>query len=30
MMNYTNYIGEWWHFTLINEPFKNIYFDFDI
>ena len=21
---------EWWHFTLINEPFKDKYFDFDI
>ena len=21
---------EWWHFTLINEPFSNNYFDFDI
>ena len=21
---------EWWHYTLINEPFKDIYFDFDI
>jgi D-alanyl-D-alanine dipeptidase len=22
--------GEWWHFTLQNEPFKNEYFNFDI
>ena len=22
--------GEWWHFTLINEPFKNEYFNFKI
>ena len=21
---------EWWHFTLENEPFPSIYFDFDI
>ena len=21
---------EWWHFTLINEPFPNEYFDFEI
>ena len=21
---------EWWHFTLINEPFPDKYFDFDI
>lgn len=30
MTNFNNYIGEWWHFTLIDEPYKNIYFDFDI
>ncbi len=22
--------GEWWHFTLIDEPFKDKYFNFDI
>ena len=21
---------EWWHFTLINEPFPDTYFDFEI
>jgi D-alanyl-D-alanine dipeptidase len=21
---------EWWHFTLINEPFPDKYFDFEI
>ena len=30
MENFSNYIDEWWHFTLINEPFKSTYFDFDI
>ncbi|CAD8104060.1 unnamed protein product [Paramecium sonneborni] len=30
MLNFSNYIDEWWHFTLINEPYKTIYFDFDI
>jgi D-alanyl-D-alanine dipeptidase len=27
---FENYNKEWWHFTLINEPFPNTYFDFDI
>lgn len=27
---FKNYLQEWWHFTLINEPFKNNYFDFEI
>lgn len=27
---FTNYIKEWWHFTLRNEPFKDRYFDFEI
>lgn len=22
--------SEWWHFTLIDEPFKDTYFDFDV
>jgi D-alanyl-D-alanine dipeptidase len=25
---FRNYEKEWWHFTLINEPFPNTYFDF--
>lgn len=24
------YPKEWWHYTLINEPFNNTYFDFDV
>ncbi len=28
--NFRNYEQEWWHFTLINEPFPNTYFDFPI
>ena len=24
------YDREWWHYTLIAEPFPNTYFDFDI
>jgi len=28
--NFKNYIQEWWHFTLKNEPFPNTYFDFSI
>ncbi|SNR32232.1 M15 family metallopeptidase [Lutibacter flavus] len=27
---FRNYPKEWWHFTLKNEPFKNIYFDFEV
>jgi D-alanyl-D-alanine dipeptidase len=27
---FRNYLKEWWHFTLINEPFQNQYFDFDV
>jgi D-alanyl-D-alanine dipeptidase len=27
---FKEYENEWWHFTLINEPFKDTYFDFDI
>ena len=27
---FKNYSKEWWHYTLINEPFKNQYFDFVI
>jgi len=22
--------GEWWHFTMVNEPYPNQYFDFDV
>jgi D-alanyl-D-alanine dipeptidase len=28
--NFRNYDKEWWHFTLINEPYPDTYFDFDI
>ena len=24
------YDGEWWHFTLLNEPYPNTYFDFPV
>ncbi|MCF6296137.1 MAG: M15 family metallopeptidase [Flavobacteriaceae bacterium] len=27
---FTNYPKEWWHFTLLNEPFPKTYFDFEI
>lgn len=27
---FKNYDKEWWHYTLINEPYKNTYFDFII
>lgn len=27
---FKNYPREWWHFTLINEPFPNTYFDFPV
>lgn len=27
---FKNYEQEWWHFTLINEPYKQVYFDFPI
>ncbi len=27
---FTNYDKEWWHFTLIDEPFPDQYFDFEI
>lgn len=27
---FRNYIKEWWHFTLRNEPYKNTYFNFPI
>lgn len=30
MAGFKNYEGEWWHFTLIDEPYKTQYFDFDI
>lgn len=25
---FRNYLREWWHFTLLNEPYPNTYFDF--
>lgn len=25
---FKNYLGEWWHYTLIDEPFKGTYFNF--
>jgi len=28
--NFKPYANEWWHFTLKNEPFPNIYFNFPI
>ena len=27
---FKNYAKEWWHFTLVNEPFPSTYFDFDV
>ncbi|MGE5391248.1 MAG: M15 family metallopeptidase [Deltaproteobacteria bacterium] len=27
---FKSYSGEWWHYTLINEPYPNQYFDFDV
>jgi zinc D-Ala-D-Ala dipeptidase len=27
---FKNYAGEWWHYTLQNEPFPDTYFDFPI
>lgn len=27
---FRNYPKEWWHFTLRNEPYKNVYFDFNV
>lgn len=27
---FKEYMEEWWHYTLINEPFPDTYFDFDI
>jgi D-alanyl-D-alanine dipeptidase len=28
--NFTNYSGEWWHYTLRSEPYPDTYFDFPI
>lgn len=28
--NFRNYLQEWWHFTLRNEPYPNTYFNFTI
>lgn len=27
---FKSYSAEWWHYTLINEPYPNQYFDFDV
>lgn len=27
---FKNYVNEWWHYTLINEPYPKTYFDFNI
>ncbi len=27
---FRNYAGEWWHFTLTNEPYRRTYFDFPV
>jgi D-alanyl-D-alanine dipeptidase len=27
---FRNYPKEWWHYTLSDEPYKNIYFDFEV
>jgi zinc D-Ala-D-Ala dipeptidase len=27
---FTNYSQEWWHFSFVNEPYSDQYFDFDI
>jgi D-alanyl-D-alanine dipeptidase len=27
---FSEYKSEWWHYTLLAEPFPNTYFDFDI
>ena len=27
---YVNYDKEWWHYTLVNEPFPDSYFDFPV
>jgi len=27
---FRNYPKEWWHFTLRHEPYRNVYFDFDV
>jgi D-alanyl-D-alanine dipeptidase len=27
---FKNYTKEWWHYTLVNEPFPDTYFDFII
>ena len=27
---FKNYQREWWHYTLVNEPFPDTYFDFDV
>ena len=28
--NFTNYWAEWWHYTLDNEPYLDMYFDFPV
>ena len=27
---FANYVNEWWHYTLDNEPFPDTYFDFPV
>jgi D-alanyl-D-alanine dipeptidase len=27
---FKNYSKEWWHFQLVDEPYQDMYFDFDI
>lgn len=27
---FKGYAKEWWHFTLIHEPYQKTYFDFDV
>ncbi|CAF1090215.1 unnamed protein product [Rotaria sordida] len=29
-VGFINYQREWWHYTLKNEPFPDVYFDFDV
>lgn len=28
--NFLNYPNEWWHFTLVDEPFPDTFFDFPV
>jgi D-alanyl-D-alanine dipeptidase len=27
---FTNYVNEWWHFSLASEPYPKTYFDFPV